>query len=226
MTTFALIHGSGDGGWAWHLVQRALRERGHEAIAPDLPTDRDDATWDDCVDEVADGVGGADDVVVVGQSSGGFIVPLVADRLGARLQVFVVGMVPRPGETAGEWFDNVGWSEAVAERAQQDGGRTGNPDPMISVYHDVPEELAAQAMARERPTSERLGETPWPLPTLPAITARYVVTTQDRFIPPTVQRRVAAERLGITELDEIDSGHCANLSRPDELASLLDGYVD
>ena len=226
MTTFALIHGSGDGGWAWHLVQRALRDRGHEAIAPDLPTDRDDATWDDCVDVVADGVGGADDVVVVGQSSGGFVVPLVADRLGARLQVFVVGMVPRPGETAGEWFDNVGWSEAVAERARQDGGLTGNPDPMISFYHDVPEELAAQAMARERPTGERLGETPWPLPTLPSITARYVVTIQDRFIPPLVQRRVAAERLGITELDEIDSGHCANLSRPDELASLLDGYVD
>ena len=42
MTTFALVHGSGDGGWAWHLVQRALRERGHEAVAPDLPTDRDD----------------------------------------------------------------------------------------------------------------------------------------------------------------------------------------
>lgn len=225
MTTFALIHGSGDGGWAWHLVRRALRERGHEAVAPDLPTDRDGATWDDCVDVVADGVGGAADVVVVGQSSGGFVVPLVADRLGARLQVFVVGMVPRPGETPGEWFDNVGWSQAVAERAQQDGGLTGNPDPMISFYHDVPEELAAQAMARQRPTGERLGETPWPLPTLPSITARYVVTIQDRFIPPAVQRRVAADRLGITELDEIDSGHCANLSRPDELASLLDGYV-
>jgi Alpha/beta hydrolase family len=226
MTTFALIHGSGDGGWAWHLVQRALRERGHEAIAPDLPTDRDEATWDDCVDVVADSVGGAGDVVVVGQSSGGFVVPLVADRLGARLQVFVVGMVPRPGETAGEWFGNVGWSEAVAERAQHDGGLTGNADPMISFYHDVPAELAAQAMARERPTSERLGETPWPLPTLPSIAARYVVTTEDRFIPPPVQRRVAAERLGINELDEIHAGHCANLSRPDELASLLAGYVD
>ncbi len=226
MTTFALIHGSGDGGWAWHLVQGALRERGHQAVAPDLPTDRDDATWDDCVDVVAEVVGGAADVVVVGQSSGGFVAPLVAYRLGARLQVFLAGMVPLPAETAVDWFGNVGWPEAVAEQARDDGGLTGNPDPMIAFYHDVPAELATEALARERPTSERLGETPWPLPTLPSIAARYVVTTQDRFIPPPVQRRVAAARLGITDLDEIDAGHCANLSQPEGLASLLAGYVD
>jgi pimeloyl-ACP methyl ester carboxylesterase len=208
------------------LVQQALREPGHESVAPDLPTDRDDATWDDCVDAVAQAVGTADDVVVVGQSSGGFVVPLVADRVGARLQVFVVGMVPRPGETASEWFGNVGWSQAVAEQSRADGGLTGNADPMVAFYHDVPAELATEAMERERPTSERLGEMPLPLPAFPPIPARYIVATQDRFIPPDVQRRVAAERLGITGVDEIDAGHCANLSRPGDLAGLLAGYVD
>lgn len=226
MTTFALIHGSGDGGWAWHLVQQALRDRRHEAVAPDLPTDRDDATWDDCVEAVAQAVAGADDVVVVGQSAGGFVVPLMADRLEARLQVFIAGMVPRPGETASEWFGNVGWFHAVAEQSRADGGRTGSADPMIAFYHDVPAELASQAMARERATSDRLGEMPLPLSALPQIPARYIVTTQDRFIPPELQRRVAAERLGITKVDEIDAGHCPNLSRPGELASLLAGHVD
>ena len=224
MTTFALIHGSGDGGWAWHLVQGALRERGHEALAPDLPSDRDDATWDDCVDVLMSAVGGADDVVVVGQSSGGFLVPLVADRLGAMLQVFLVGMVPRPGENAAQWFGNVGWYETVAELAREDGGLTGNADPMVAFYHDVPANLAGQALARGRPISKGLGEMPWPLPTLPTIAARYIVTIRDRFIPARVQRRVAAERLGITEPEEIEAGHCANLSRPEELASLLAGY--
>jgi pimeloyl-ACP methyl ester carboxylesterase len=226
MAVFALIHGSGDGGWAWHLVQRALRERGHDAVAPDLPTDRESATWDECVDVVADAVGGADDVVVVGQSSGGFVVPLVAQRLDAMLQVFVAGMVPWPGETAGQWFGDVGWFEAVAEQARADGGRTGNPDPLIAFYHDVPPALVAQARARERPVAERLGGTPWPGAGLPTIPGRCVVTTLDRFLPPSVQRRVAAERLGITEPDEIETGHCPHLSRPDELADRLAGYVD
>ncbi|MCD4536545.1 hypothetical protein LRP67_20840 [Nocardioides sp. cx-169] len=59
MTTFALLHGSGEDGWVWELVRRALRERGHE------------------------------DVVVVGQSGGGFVVPLAAARVRAGLQVYV-----------------------------------------------------------------------------------------------------------------------------------------
>jgi len=61
---------------------------------------------------------------------------------------------------------------------------------------------------------------------LPTITARYVVTSQDRFIPPPVQRRTAAERLGIAAPDQIEAGHCVNLSRPEELAELLVAYVD
>ncbi len=221
MAVFALVHGSGDGGAAWHLVRQALRERGHEAVAPDLPTDRDDATWDDCADAVLDELGDADDVVLVGHSSGGLVVPLVAHRRRAVLQVFVAGLVPRPGETAEEWFADVGWAAAVAEAARVDGGLTGHPDPLVAFYHDVPRTLADRALAGERPTGDRLGRTPWPLPALPAVPARYVVTTRDRFLPPAAQRRVAAARLGIAEPDEIDAGHCPNLSRPGELASLL-----
>ena len=214
MTAFALIHGSGDGGWAWHLVQEALRARGHVAVASDLPTDPEDATWDDCVEVVASALAEewlVGDVVVVGHSSGGLLVPLVAERLGAALQVFVAGMVPRAGESASAWFPAVGWYEAVAAPA----------DAADVFHHDVPAALAREAVARERVTGERLGEVPWPSPALPPIPARYVVTARDRFIPPAVQRRVAAERLGIGAPDELDAGHCAPLSRPGELAALL-----
>ena len=46
MATFALIHGGGDVGWYWHLVEAELRERGHEVVAPDLPCDDDSADGD------------------------------------------------------------------------------------------------------------------------------------------------------------------------------------
>jgi hypothetical protein len=43
MSTFALIHGAGDGGWYWHLVAAELRSHGHDVVAPDLPADDDTA---------------------------------------------------------------------------------------------------------------------------------------------------------------------------------------
>ncbi|WP_122818001.1 alpha/beta hydrolase [Nocardioides pantholopis] len=221
MATFALVHGSGDGGWAWHLVQQALRERGHDAVAPDLPTDREDATWEDCAEAIVRAVGSGRDVVLVGHSSGGFVLPLAAERVAPVLQVFVAAMVPEPGETPADWFENVGWSAAVEEAAGRDDGLTGSPDPMVAFYHDVPVDLATQAMARERPTSERLGSTPSPPAARPTGEVRYLVTSHDRFIPPEVQRRVAAERLGLVAPDEIASGHCVNLSRPDDVAGYL-----
>ena len=213
MTTFALVHGSGDGGWAWHLVVSALRARGHDAVAPDLPTDRDDATWDDCATVVAAAVGDVCDVVVVGQSAGGFVVPLAAERLGARLQVYVAALVPSPGESAADWFEHVGWSGPACA------------DVATTFFHDVAEPLAREARDRERPTSERLGSEPWPLAALPAIPARYVVTSRDRFLPPSLQRRVAVDRLGLTAADVIGAGHCPHLADPDGLADLLAGYV-
>ena len=41
--TFAFIHGAGDVGWYWHLVEADLRGRGHETVAPDLPIGDDRA---------------------------------------------------------------------------------------------------------------------------------------------------------------------------------------
>jgi hypothetical protein len=51
-----------------------------------------------------------------------------------------------------------------------------------------------------------------------------VVCAQDRFLPPGLQRRLAHDRLGIVP-DEIDSGHCVALSRPVELADVLESYL-
>jgi pimeloyl-ACP methyl ester carboxylesterase len=47
------------------------------------------------------------------------------------------------------------------------------------------------------------------------------VCAQDRFLPPALQRRLARERLGVEPV-EVDGGHCVALSRPRELADLLE----
>ena len=45
MATLALIDGGGGSAWDWHLVAPELRERGHEVVAVDLPSEDEPAGW-------------------------------------------------------------------------------------------------------------------------------------------------------------------------------------
>jgi pimeloyl-ACP methyl ester carboxylesterase len=226
--TFALIHGGGDVGWYWHQVEAELRRRGHATVAPDLPCDDPSAGLPEYARSVVraiDSIGDDRPLVVVGQSYGGFTAPLVAERVRADLIVLVTAMIPAPGEAPSGWWDNTGFRRAVEEQSLQDGGLTGSEDPFVTFYHDVPRDLADEAIRRARDgESETAYNSPWPLPAWPDIPTRFVLCTEDRFFPPGFMRRVVSERLGIVP-DEIAAGHCVALSRPGELADLLVGYV-
>ena len=214
MATFAFIHGAGDVGWYWHLVEAELRRRGHGTTAPDLPVDDDAAGLDRYADVVVDALGDRTGIVVVAQSFGGYVAPIVAERRRASLLVLVAGMIPKPGETSGEMFEATGW--------RSEPGYAGTREVF---YHDVPDDLAAEAMARERRQSDTPGMEPWPLDRWPDVPTRFILCRRDRIFPPSWLREVVRDRLGIAP-DEIDSGHCPALSRPLELAEMLDGYLD
>ena len=225
MSTYVLIHGAGDVGWYWHLVEAELRKRGHDVVAPDLPGDDESAGLNEYADAVVDAVGGRKDLLAVGQSFGAFTAPLVADRLPVDVLVLVAGMIPSPGEPPGEWWANTGYRSAVREQAARDGGMTGNEDPYVTYYHDVPRTLAEEAMRRERAhPSQTAMDSPWPLDAWPNVSTRFVLCSQDRCFPPDFLRRLVAERLNIAP-DEIASGHCVALSRPKQLADILEGYA-
>jgi pimeloyl-ACP methyl ester carboxylesterase len=224
MATFVLIHGGGDVGWYWHLVEDELRQRGHDVVAPDLPCDDAAASLLDYADAVVDAIGDRRDLIVVGQSYGGFTAPLVADRLAVEVLVLVAGMIAAPGERPADWWENTGHGQAVQEQARRDGGLTGSDDPFVAFYHDVPRDLAEQALSKERSESETAFNSPWPLDAWPAVPTKFVLCTEDRFFPAGFMRRVVAERLDIVP-DEIAAGHCVALSRPHQLADLLDRYV-
>jgi pimeloyl-ACP methyl ester carboxylesterase len=81
MATFGFIHGAGDVGWYWHLVGAELHSRGHDTVAPDLPIEDDSAGLSRYADVVVDAIGGRRDVVVVAQSFGGYIGPIVAETI-------------------------------------------------------------------------------------------------------------------------------------------------
>jgi pimeloyl-ACP methyl ester carboxylesterase len=66
VAAFALIHGGGGSAWDWHLVAPTLRERGHDPVAVDLPSEDESAGWSEYTDTVVRAVGDRSDLVVVG----------------------------------------------------------------------------------------------------------------------------------------------------------------
>lgn len=209
MSTFALVHGGGGSGWDWHLVAAELRDRGHDAVAVDLPNEDRLAGWGEYADTVVHAVGNRRDVVVVGHSLGGFTAPLVCARTPVDLLVLVAAMIPSPGELFSDWWTNTGYEDS------------GHDDVF---YHDVPPELAAEARRRERDEASKALEEPWPLQSWPDTPTRYLLCRDDRMFPAEWARRHARERLGI-EPDAIDGGHYVALARPRQLADRLVAYA-
>lgn len=220
MATYVLIHGGGGSAWEWHLVADELRGRGHDVVAVDLPIEDESGGWSDYADAVVDAVGERRRLVLVAHSLGGFTAPLVCARSAVDLLVLVAAMVPAPGETGEEWWVNTGWRQAYDVAR----GESGHDDSPSAVFlHDVPPDLAGEALAKSRDQAGTPMREPWPLDAWPDVPTRFLLCRDDRMFPADWMRGVVRERLGITP-DEIDGGHAPYLSRPKELTDRLEAY--
>lgn len=189
--TYILVPGAGGSAWYWHRVVPRLRERGHEAIAVELPAGDDAAELDEYARAVVEAAGDRTGLVLVAQSLGGFTAPLAWQQLPVRLLVLVNAMVPVPGEPAGQWWEATGQPQARAAQAAREGavrGRVRSPGRVLprraggrdrrghdvraaAVRHAVRPAVAAAALAgRAGPVPAGPGR-----PVLPAGVPRRVV---------------------------------------------------
>ena len=101
VATFVLIHMACAGGWAWGRVPELLRAAGHEAHAPDLDLSAGQTPTTQAA-RVAEEVPGDGEVVIVGHSYGGMVVPPLADLLepGVRHLIVLDGFMPGDGDSA------------------------------------------------------------------------------------------------------------------------------
>ena len=222
MSVFVLIPGAGGVAWYWHRVVPELEARGHEAVAVDLPGPDESAGLPEYADAVMAAIGGRRDVVVVAQSMGGFTAPVACARTPVSLLILVNAMIPRPGETPGDWWGNTG-SEPARVAAAQSGGYPAEFDLAAYFLHDVPAEVAAAGEAHDyREAAIAFGQ-PCAIDQWPDVPTRVVAGRDDRLFPLEFQRRVARERLG-TDVDVVPGGHLVALSRPAELTERLTQY--
>jgi pimeloyl-ACP methyl ester carboxylesterase len=207
MSSYLMIPGAGGAAWYWHRVVPLLEAAGHEAIAVDLPGP-----------DPAAGLPEYTDVVLAAMSMGAFTAPLVATRRPLKALVLANAMIPVPGETAGQWWDDTGSQEARVQAAKE-GGYGTEFDLDTYFLHDVPPEALAGGPA-PREETEAAFASPCDFTAWPDIPIHVVAGRDDRFFPAEFQRRLAKDRLGV-EADVLPGGHLIGLAQPELLARYL-----
>ena len=233
MTTFALAHGAFHGAWCWELLTPLLQRAGHDVIAIDLPFDDGAASFDDCADVVCAALRErGDDVVLVGHSFAGAVIPLVAARRPLRHLVYVCAVVPQLGQSMNDQL--VSEPGMILPRIYAGVGELDAQGriPVIDLelarevfYADCDESVAYAAAARLTPQSALPSSLCFPLSEFPSVPTTYVVCSEDRIVGPEWSRRVARDRLN-ADLVELPGSHSPFYSRPAVLADVLLGLAE
>jgi pimeloyl-ACP methyl ester carboxylesterase len=219
---YVLIPGAGGSAWYWSRVVPLLKSAGADAVAVELPADDDSADLFAYAELVR--VAAADataPVVLVAQSMGAFTAPLAAGLVPTARIVLVNPMVPRPGESAGQWWAATGQKQAMLANFRRIGLGDKEFDSVEDFFHDVPADVREEAFSKpEPPQSDTPFEQPWPLDAWPDVPTSVLQGRDDRLFPLEFQRRVVRERLGL-DVDAMAGGHLNSLSQPEELARRL-----
>jgi pimeloyl-ACP methyl ester carboxylesterase len=223
VTDFVLVPGAGGSAWFWHRVVDELDRGGHQSVAVELPgpdPEQGLGRYRELIVQAGAELNAP--MVLAAQSLGGFSAPLACDALQVERLVLVNAMIPAAGETAGAWWDDVGWREEVQSSAVRD----GRPDPDVNdaetlFFHDLPPDIAG--VMRSRPAVSEAAvvfSEPWPLDRWPDVPTSVLGGRDDRFFPLPLQQRVAHARLGLG-VEPLPGGHLTALSQPRAVAEAL-----
>ncbi len=216
---FVLIPGAGGAAAYWQRVVPRLAAAGHEALAIELPGADEDAGLDAYRALTVAAIGDRRGVVLVAQSMGAFVAPLVAEHVPLEALVLVNPMVPVPGERPRDW-----WAATGSEAARRSAAIARGDDPGFDLerdfLHDLDPDAIAALMAADGPESAAAFDATCDFRAWPAVPTRVAVAADDRFFPLAFQRRVVRARLGL-EVDVLPGGHLNALSQTDAVAAYL-----
>ena len=229
-----LVHRGVGGGWCWEKLVPLVEEAGPPVEAPDLPGSGDDNTpipqvslqgYAERISEVLDAQ--PEQVVLVGQSSGGVAVSQAAEQSPDKIEmlVYVGAYLLRDGETLLSAGENDTESLVLANLVMsEDGSSATLQEDAIreSLLADCSDEDVERAKARFEPTALAPIATPVSLTeeNYGRIPRVYIETLKDRAISPWLQKEMY-ERVPCQKVISMDTGHWPFYSAPEEMAGHL-----
>jgi pimeloyl-ACP methyl ester carboxylesterase len=226
----ALVHGSYHGAWCWDLLRPELERLGHRVITMDLPISDPTLGAADYARTVEDALDPDSEPMLVGHSMSGLVIPLVAARRPVRKLVFLAAFLPSPGRSANDQRATEPVDARVPPKIVEwtdlgdDVWMVGPNSATELFFHDAPPAVARWAAQRLRPQAYRVMSEITPLTAWPDVESQSIVCRDDRAVNPAWVRAVASERLG-REAIEMEGGHSPFLTRPAELAQVLNGLA-
>jgi len=222
LATFCLIHGNWHDGWCWRPLVERLRDRGHQALTPDLPFDDPDADYADRARPALSSlVGVVDPVIVVGHSVGSAEATMVAEQ---RRPILLVYLCPRFGSFSAPADAPDVFRQGFPFPSKDAEGRMvwQREDAIAAMYPRLGAGTASELAQRLRPGASPRGS--YPLSSHPDVPTALIYTKYDEFFTPEWERFVAKEMLGVEPI-ELLSGHFPMVEAPDVLADVLDGLA-
>jgi pimeloyl-ACP methyl ester carboxylesterase len=230
---FVLVHGGLHGAWCWERVVPELEALGHEAVAIDLPGHGERvrekatlATYRGAVVEVIE-----DGDVVVGHSMGGLVVSMAADEVPDRIGrlVYLAAAIPIEGKAPNETmpFDDIGLAQITSLVETPEQGTcfmmTDFEKTVDFLFHDCSPEDQRWAFEHLTPQPMEPSISPIHVPRFweCSIPRNFIVCTEDRTHALKYDNEGMA-RLGLTTCLGMTTSHSPFISRPAELAKLLD----
>lgn len=236
MTTFVLVHGSWHDGSAWNPVVGQLESDGHTAYAPTIAGHGPDAdkhvTHADCTGSIVEFITDNDleDVVLVGHSFGGTVIPKVAEAIPDRIQrlVFHNAVVLEDGNCMLDEFPPH-IQDLFYQLADESNGN-GIMLPFAlwreSFINDADIELAQSAYEQLSPTpfqpfADKMDMTEFYSLEIPM---SYIYATEDNTLPQTPEwgwHPRMSSRLGLFRLVKMPGSHEVVFTNPTGLAEKI-----
>lgn len=214
-----LVHGAFADGAGWEGLHRILATKGYTVAVVQHPT----RSFAEDVGYVSRAISAMDGpVILIGHSYGGAVITEAGRDPKVKALVYVAGWVPDAGQSVFSLIGNLPAGSAQPPiLPPQDGFIIVDPERFPDSFAQDVEPAKAKFMA--------IAQVPWGLeaangtvsePAWKSKPSWYLLTTEDRMIPPEGQR-VMADHAGM-RVTEVAGSHAVFMSRPEVVASMIE----